>query len=108
MFRDDSPDRVNGRRRHRHPVSTKVDDPDYQRALKAVEDAYEDRSALTPSERLRLMFHRDEEGGFSPEMQFVSQATGLSLFFGAVTGGFNYGRREFVQFMADNKQTMFG
>ena len=31
----------------------------------------------------------------------------MSLFFGAVTGGFNYGRREFVQFMADNKQTMF-
>ena len=31
------------------------------------------RSALTPSERLRLMFVTDEEDHFGPELKFVSQ-----------------------------------
>ena len=35
------------------------------------------------------------------------QVTTLSFLSGVVYGSFSHGRREFLQFMADNKHTMF-
>lgn len=89
------------------PTQLKVDDPGYQRALKTVEEGYEDRSLLSPSERLRLMFLKDEEGHDGPEMQFVWSVTGISFFAGVVFGAYSHGSRDFKQFMVENKHTMF-
>ena len=36
-------------------IALKVDDPDYQRALKAVEDAYEDREAVQCRRELHIL-----------------------------------------------------
>lgn len=87
--------------------TTDHDVPAHTAKQEELDKYYSDRSETTWRERLNVMWSVDAYGMFSPEVQFVKQATELSFFAGLCYGAYHESAKVQRIFLEQNKYTMF-
>jgi len=80
---------------------------DLSKQNEQLDQMYEDRSNLTWSQRLSLMWRRDSYGNLSPELEQVSQCTVASVVIGGIIGSYLDSQRDMKIFLERNKHEMF-
>jgi len=80
---------------------------DLRKQNEEITEMYRDRSQLTWSQRLSLMWRRDEYGNLSPELNQVFECTLASTFAGGVVGSYIDSQRDLKIFLERNKHEMF-
>jgi len=71
------------------------------------EEMYRNRSSLTATQRLSLMWRMDELSEMSPELTFVYNTTSFSILAGVAYGTVADSKKTFNQFLEKNKYEMF-
>jgi len=88
-------------------VSTEFDIINRDKQLEEYNQMYSDRSSLTASQRLSLMWRFDEYGEVSPELSSVIASVKLATLIGAGYGMYTESRRITKKFLDTHKHEMF-
>lgn len=93
--------------RQREQDIKRLDIPGLQEARAEKSKYYEDRSNSTWQQRLEYMWTPDEYSNFSPELQFVYEATMGSFIIAGLYGSWQESSKIYRIFLEQNKYTMF-